>query len=470
MICRHGTRYPSSSKSIIFQKLTEKLRQTVVPGFEWLQKWPSEKLYPITKGNLLSAKGDSDLYRIGRRFAIRYKEFLDRYPYDANTYEFQSSSKSRCSQSAYGFSVGFLEGHRVSDTGYDKSETPPVQPVDIFTLPIGLDKELAVKYACPRWLESVKNSPKVVQQKLSYQEKFLPELADRLSVMFSTRDGSAQINVTTKDVETIYGICGFEVAFHNNDQTWCQLLRQSASGPVTNSFDNENSNFLRLEISNDLDDYYTYGPGVPFNRHLGCELGTALSDAIEDALSLESELPSSKRKSDDDDGPYHFRGLFKFGHSETILFLSSFLGLYNQKGVPLRGDMTPEQYAQREFRSSKVSPFAANIAFEVFRPKHKNLRNKKRVEYDENRQESILKYDAPKGLVRLLVNEEPLLIPGCGSDYFCEWATLKSILRHAGAGCDFDGCCASLVPSEVLSRVFESDPICLSVEPVTSSS
>ncbi|KAF9348428.1 PHOsphatase, partial [Mortierella sp. AD094] len=473
LICRHGTRYPSSSKAITFQKLTEKLRQAAVPGFEWLQRWPSEKLYPISKGNLLSAKGDSDLYRIGRRFAVRYQGFLDRYPYDANTYELQSSSKSRCSQSAYAFSVGFLEGRRARDTdveGCDESEMPPVQPVDIFTLPIGLDKELAVKYACPRWLESVKDSPKVVREQLLYKDDFLPELAERLSTIFSSNDRSPQVNITTKDVETIFGICGFEVAFHNNDQTWCQLLRQSAPGSP-NILESEKSNFLKLEISNDLDDYYTYGPGVPFNKHLGCELGTSLSNAIEDALTLEMEHPSSNRKSgDDDDDPRHFRGLFKFGHSETILFLSSFLGLYDQRGIPLRGDMTPEQYAQREFRASKISPFAANIAFEVFRPKPSNPHRKRRIEYEEkDEQYSPFRYRVPVGLVRLLVNEEPMIIPGCGSDYFCEWETLRAIFRRAGAGCNFDGCCTSLSLAKVSPRVFVSDrhdEICLSVEPL----
>ncbi|KAF9169736.1 PHOsphatase [Mortierella sp. AD010] len=464
LICRHGTRYPSSSKAITFQKLTEKLRQVAVPGFEWLERWPSERLYPISKGNLLSTKGDSDLYRIGRRFGIRYQDFLDRYPYDANTYELQSSSMSRSSQSAYAFSVGFLEGRRASDINVEP-EIPPIQPVNIFTLPIGLDKELAVKYACPRWLENVKGSPKVVREQLLYKERFLPEIAERLSIMFSTKDGSSQVNITTKDVETIFGICGFEVAFHDNDQTWCQLLRQSAH-------ETEKSNFLKLEMSDDLNNYYSFGPGVPFNKHLGCGLGTSLSNAIEGALTLEPEHLSSNGKSgdDDDDDPRHFRGLFKFGHAETILFLSSFLGLYDQKGIPLRGDMTPEQYAQREFRASEISPFAANIAFEVFRPKPRNLHHKKRIEYEEKEQYFEFGYHVPEGLVRLLINEEPMIIPGCGSDYFCEWATLKKIFRRAGAGCNFDGCCTSLGSTKVSSRVFVSDrqdEICLSVEPLS---
>jgi hypothetical protein len=94
----------------------------------------------MEKGNLLAAKGDSDLYQIGHRLAVRYKDFLDQHPYDANTYEFQSSSKARCSQSAYAFSVGFFEGRITADPGATNAEKDkyklPVQPIDIETLPI----------------------------------------------------------------------------------------------------------------------------------------------------------------------------------------------------------------------------------------------------------------------------------------------------------------------------------------------
>jgi len=96
-------------------------------------------MYPAAKGNLLSAQGESDLYQIGSRFSIRYKALLDRYPYDAATYEFRSSDKSRCSQSAFAYSLGFLKGRMTQDPGQDvdrsPSEVPPVQPVDTFTIP-----------------------------------------------------------------------------------------------------------------------------------------------------------------------------------------------------------------------------------------------------------------------------------------------------------------------------------------------
>ncbi|KAF8935445.1 hypothetical protein BGZ47_009925 [Haplosporangium gracile] len=86
---------------------------------------------------------------------------------------------------------------------------------------------------------------------------------------------------------------------------------------------------------------------------------------------------------------------------------------------------------------------------------------------------------APQGLIRLLVNEVPMLLPGCGSNYFCEWSTFKKILQLTSSGCDFDGCCTSLTkpasasaPGSEAKAAFlaafekRAEPVCLSVEPV----
>ncbi|KAG0265750.1 PHOsphatase [Mortierella polycephala] len=479
LICRHGTRYPSASKSLAFKKLAMKLAEVKAHGMEWLHHWIHHNLYPTEKGNLLAARGDSDLYQIGRRFAIRYHDFLNQYPYDANTYEFRSSAKSRSSQSAYAFSVGFFEGRLTNDPGLKvgglAKDRSPIQPINIFTLPIGIDNELAVKYACPRWLKHVKDQPAIVREWGIYQDAVLPGLVDRISTLFTNNDGSNRINITTKDVMTIYSICGFEVSFHNNDQTWCQLLRGHGMEGTSNhkhGWDESESPFLKLEISGDLDDYYTHGPGVPFNRHLGCKLATSLVDSIELALAPEDTDMSTHRSkgSDDDDAAHRFRGHFKFGHSETILFFSSFLGLYDQKKEPLTGTMTSEQYRKREFRTSVISPFAANMGFEVYRPKAEGMKRKRRM-HDSDEPFEPEKAMTPKGLVRLLVNEEPMIIPGCGSEYFCEWATLKRVLKRAGTGCDFEGCCTDLGDTGVrhLSALVDDAPMdlfCPTTEPV----
>ncbi|KAG0275852.1 PHOsphatase, partial [Linnemannia gamsii] len=414
---------------------------------------------------------------------------LDKYPYDANSYIFASSAKSRSLQSAYGFSVGFFEDRLATDSGSEIEkgvigQRPPVQPVDISMLPIGLDKELAMKYACPRWLENVKDQPSVVRESTQFQSKFVSDLANRLTAVLSVeaKTPADRFNITVKDIDVLQNLCEFEVAIHNTEKTWCRFLGlglyYSSSEGVAGGREEEEGErdsvaaltaakdlFRKFEIAGDLDDYYIHGPGVPFNRHLGCKLATTLMESVEMALtedrtgSASGVSVSKKDKNpsalgdDDEEVPGVSRAVLKFGHSETLLFFSSFLGLYSQKGALLTGNMTPKQYAEREFRTSKFSQFSANMVFEVYRPiaetslsSTRKLRRRLDTEATvagARMDESNIK-SAPQGLIRLLVNEEPMVIPGCGSDYFCEWSTFKKFLQRAGTGCDFDGCCISL--------------------------
>lgn len=201
---------------------------------------------------------------------------------------------------------------------------------------------MAVKYACPRWLDNVKDQPNVVREEKTYKKTYFPALATRIAKLFTLPDGS-QVNVTDKDVEAIYSLCGFEVSFYGRNQTWCQLLEGSTGEETRLAFE-------ILENASDLSDYYSHGPGVPFNKHLGCQLGTSIQDSIEKALAPVSQQATSssglqKRKNkekemetegaaageggddeeDEGEAPAHFKFVLKFGHSETIFFLSTFL-------------------------------------------------------------------------------------------------------------------------------------------------
>ncbi|KAK3821465.1 MAG: histidine phosphatase superfamily [Benniella sp.] len=462
LICRHGTRYPSASDSTSIKKLTDKLKNTTAPGFGWIRNWSSDVWYPASKGNLLSSRGDADLYNIGRRFATRYKKFLDKYPYDANTYEFRSSHKSRCTQSAYSFSLGFLKDRMVSDQEQSRPgkgnnlKTPSAQSVHIFTVPEGQDHEIAVEDSCPKWLEEVDDQPGVTRQQELYEKTFVPALVQTLSARFG-------VELTAKDVSRIYQACGFEVSMYDDASTWCQMLIPP-TGDDNKDKKAKEDNFVKFEISSDLEDFYGRGPGIPFNGQMGCKLGTSLVQTIDTALS--------KPSTGGGDGESLFRGHLKFGHSETLMFFTSFLGLYNQTGIPLVAGMTETQYANREFRGSRFSQFAANMAFEVYKPKssgsnHQRRRLERRGDAGETPE--------PQGLVRLLVNEKPMALPGCGNNngsLFCEWSKFRSYLLQRGAGCDFEACCGVSKPcsaSKLLTGgavVFASNATCPSTSPI----
>ncbi|KAG9327812.1 hypothetical protein KVV02_000258 [Mortierella alpina] len=428
-----GSRYPGSKDSASYQKLVDKLSDTDVDGFDWIEDWKSKALYPPTMDKLLAPRGDEDLYSIGNRFAIRYKAFLDKYPYTADMYEFRSSAKSRSSQSAIAFAQGLFRDRVLSSPKKTKRALlkPIAQPVGIFTIPSGLDQEMEIETSCKKWMDEVDDNPAVGKQREVFEERFLPALANTMSKVFG-------VKLSTKEVDTIHQMCAFEVALYDDVSTWCQVLFRGSSpdgkvrlGDALGAAPASDS-VLRFEIADDLEDFYANGPGIPFNRIMACKLGTSLMESIELALS------------DNADESKLFRAHLKFGHSETIMFFSTFLGLYNRDGKPLTGNMTDEQLSGRDFRGSVFSPFSANIAFEVYKPKK----------------------NGDEGLVRLLINEKPFSIPGCdGKSLFCKWSTLKSILIKAGAGCNIDACCAATAKSNVFETLAGTET-CPSTSPV----
>ncbi|KAG0228733.1 hypothetical protein BGW41_003344 [Actinomortierella wolfii] len=519
--------------------------------------------YPLEKGNLLASRGDADLYMIGRRLRKRYSQFLDKYPYDAALYEIRSSAASRCTQSANAFAMGFFEGrltkdprasqwyqefaietsktskhaddsslHKKKDSDNPPMILPPIQPVDIYTVPKGLDQELAVKYSCPRWLSVVDNHPLVGQHEKTYIQENIQPIADRLTQLLfpdngqsDNKQGPVNVNITTKDVQLIYQLCGFEMAFYNDDKTWCQLLWRSphprsarteiasSSSPI-DSVEKENDgvaaaikergqDFLHLEYLSDLGDYYGYGHGVPFNRHLGRPLAQALIESVDKLLAASSttEPPETSMSSwyrqtsaaselidhnsptnwtfssplegrnlirplvdnedsypgrllldAEDDKETVRRAILKFGHSETIMFWSTFLGLYERPPQSDQSDLT----GKSAFRASTFASFAANMVLEVYRPLKKDSGG-------DGQSVTNNKHKKPEtsgggALVRLLVNEVPHVIPGCddgdkdqsnsspvenshGQSAFCKWSVLRAMLIARGADQDFASCC-----------------------------
>lgn len=158
------------------------------------------------------------------------------------------------------------------------------------------------------------------QQEL-YEKTFIPALVQTLSARFG-------VELTAKDVSRIYQVCGFEVSMYDDASTWCQMLipptsddggdddddKDKKPAPGVNS---KEDNFVKFEIAEDLEDFYGRGPGIPFNGEMGCKLGTSLLQAIDTALS--------KPSLGGGDGKSLFRGHLKFGHSETLMFFTSFL-------------------------------------------------------------------------------------------------------------------------------------------------
>ncbi|XP_052761831.1 multiple inositol polyphosphate phosphatase 1-like [Mya arenaria] len=113
---------------------------------------------------------------------------------------------------------------------------------------------------------------------------------------------------------------------------------------------------------------------------------------------------------------------FLFGHSETVAQLMATLGLYKDN-TPLLAT-NREALRDRKFKSSKLLPFSANLAFVLYACKA--------GPNDDNPDN--------KFLVKMFVNEEVVRIPGCNADA-CPLDTMLQQYANITNSCDIEKIC-----------------------------
>ncbi|CAG8754980.1 9272_t:CDS:2, partial [Cetraspora pellucida] len=270
-------------------------------------------------------------------------------------------------------------------SGYGSLSDLKLQPVYISSIPRNQDTELSMHYACPLWLATVNDSNFTRKwQEEKYLDAFISIISRRISDRLKIEPPLDPIHINY-----IYRACSFAVSFSDKNDTWCSLL--------------EKDDFLQIEYLLDMGYYYSFSYGYQLNTKLACRFFTSFVESVESYLTGRSEV----------------RSTLKFAHAETIMFLTTMLGLY-EDNYPLTADTLPQQIASRKFRASRLTPFSANVYFEIYN--------------------CSTRYDADPVfgtiLIRVMVNEQPSVIPKCVYTY-CPWKTFKQLLGDA-INCDFD--------------------------------
>lgn len=374
-IVRHGTRNPSDKDIIAFDRLQLIGKEANLTNqFKWLQSWKSP--YKKHEALLLNKRGEEDLYNLGKRTRENYQS-ITKSTYDPLKFAFHSSSSSRTSQSASAFALGLLRG-----SGTLTSLNMP--PIYLETFSKCEDTMLDLKHNCQYWKKLIKNHAFTKEQLRKFTLARIRPIAHRISLALSYK-------ISSEDVKAIYKLCAFEIAIHRRRNTWCELL--------------EPDDVVALEYYEDLGYYYKHGYGHSFNGKVACAVVTSLMDNIEGRMRNSSQL----------------MGAFKFGHSQTIQFLITALGLFKDTGK-LTWDLAEPAKKGRRYKTSKLCPFASNLYVEVYQ----------------------CDFGAPLQ-IRFLINETPVKIPKCSS-IFCPLDELKLILKPL-IGCNFTQTCESMTPT-----------------------
>lgn len=143
--------------------------------------------------------------------------------------------------------------------------------------------------------------------------------------------------------------------------------------------------FQALELHEDLKFWALNGYGNPLNSDMACPL---INDLVDTFVNISS------------DGT---KGVFYVSDSDAFLPFLSLLGLFNDS-QPLIGPNYNNSLKDRAYRTSTMSPFAANIAFVFF-------------DCDEHEDKVVV-----------LHNETPVKLEACSTPH-CTWSQFKAIFQ-----------------------------------------
>ncbi|EGG21844.1 hypothetical protein DFA_01730 [Cavenderia fasciculata] len=358
MVARHGSRMPVESSIYDIIDLVQEIKQyssSIAPQYNWIVNWTVP--YPTTDSGLLIFQGELEHYEIAKRMLTR---FPDNFPaYSPNTYNTSCTVVSRTCISANSFLYGAFEG-----TGGLGSSN--YQPTFTWTASANEDYLLRFFDTC----QTYKDLP-VNTQKDQFQANVFPNISTKVAERLGLQD---VFDISPSGIATIFSMCAYEISIDNITNQWCSLF--------------DPSDIEAWEYSQDLSNYWRKSYGIPINYQISSLL---LQDMVQ-----------------------YFD---QFGHAETIIPFVSLLGLYKDD-YQITANLSQEQIQSRLFRTSVISPYAANVA--------------------------LLFYDCGDNNYKLRVdhNEIATLIPGC-DDIYCDYTIFKQVFSDALTTFSWDKTCAA---------------------------
>ncbi|KAL4127799.1 hypothetical protein PRIC2_006798 [Phytophthora ramorum] len=351
IVARHGIRYPTGGNIQDINALLERLQ----PFGRLLPEWVVNYTLPYNmsvKGELAVA-GEKELRKLGRRSLARSGHEAP-VTYEKEMYRVAHTHVSRTRDSAIAFAGEFFANAKeVKYIEYPK------------------DKDTLLRFfdQCARYQREVKQNITAQEQMNDFRKSSrMAENAKWLKRALGLE--GENIDFSAKDLTAVQSACAFDIALYHHKHQWCSLLSKDLLQSV--------------EYLDDLKEFYWIGGGYKINYEMAAVLLREIFDTMLARIQDDTSLI----------------GNFFFAHAETTLPLMTLLG-YGDRSL-LFANASLSDIASRGFRSSILSPFAANVEFRLFK------RTSNDGEY----------------YVQILVNEKEDIIPGCGR-VFCKLSQLE---------------------------------------------
>ncbi|XP_077999407.1 multiple inositol polyphosphate phosphatase 1-like [Glandiceps talaboti] len=376
---RHATRYPSKKDFGNLKRLPE-LQEHMKEQHSILKIWRSQ--FQNVEPKSLADVGRKEMFLLGQRFSQYFPELITANNFVAKKFVFKSSNLSRTIESAKIFIDGL-------QSMVGKDEDKKKMTFDLNTLNVQSDVLLRFFDICEKFTVSVEdNDTALYEVKKFGSGAELQAVVDRLTKKLNI---SVDFKLNSDHAKTIHTICSFEFGLLGRSD-WCDILTED--------------DLQVMEYWADLKHYWRKSYGYQINYHISCSLLKDIFTAMDKAVvgSEQENYPV---------------GVFWFGHAETLFPIFAILGLFKDP-IKLRADNFHE-HRNRLFRGGKLSPFAGNIAFVVYK-----------CDQTVNNDEQFM--------VEVLVNEKPVKLPCCEST-FCPYSTVKACYNKWLTNCDFETIC-----------------------------
>lgn len=377
MLAAHGTRCPSVAEDIEMLSLTEFQGQIIHNhetrgnghmcnrDLENLKRWKPDAYLAMERAEVLTPQGVEDMRLLARRLQSNFPQLLQPSSDEvtSNNYEFKTTDARDSMES-------FIEGLFGSRTAVPAEEG-------------SVNDTLLTAYkTCNAWDNESDNDSVMEVKKFNEGPQFqnlVQNVSRRLGFLY---------NISEKTILTIYDMCRYEKAWTVTKLSpWCAVFSKEE---------------LRvLEYREDLYYYYKAGYGREINERLGCSL---LQDMMNHFWKVEHAEDSAQPN-----------GVFYFSDIMSLQNLLTTLGI-NKDQMKLTA-LNYKEMARRQWRTSFVSPFAANLVAVFYKCESNRQPNK----------------------VMFYLAEKPVLFDGCDVG-LCDWEYLKKKFSSTMSRCNRNGC------------------------------
>ncbi|CAL1678426.1 unnamed protein product [Lasius platythorax] len=379
MLAAHGTRCPTVNEIKEIVALTD-FKEQIVNNHETrgeghmcnrdlenLRKWQPDDYLTPRRAEVLTPQGVEDMKLLARRLQSNFPELL--LPNSNNitpaNYKFRAT-EARDSMAS------FMEGLFGSRTA--------VLPEDS-----SLNDTLLTAYkTCGVWedKEHEQSHEDTERSKFDAGSEFqnlLKNVSRRLGFLYS---------ISTETIDAMYDACRYEKAWTVTKLSpWCAVFSKEE---------------LRiLEYREDLDYYYKAGYGREINTRLGCPL---LHDMMQHFWNIANDQTSGEPA-----------GIFYFSDVVSLQNLLTAMGI-NDDSTQLTS-YNYKDMARRQWRTSLISSYAANLIAVFYKCNDNNDRNK----------------------VMFYLAEKPVRYEGCQVG-LCDWEFLKRRFGKLASSCKLDVC------------------------------